>query len=118
MGSRPNTQLSQAGPFRFANVGRQPPLVAPSAPSQSTRMVRIARAVTTRALLGLIRLYQLTLSPLVGGQCRFHPTCSHYAMQALTNQGVFKGSWLALKRLAKCHPFHPGGVDLPPEPNG
>ncbi len=67
------------------------------------------------ALMGLVRLYQLTLSPFVGGQCRFYPTCSNYALQALESHGVLRGSWLALKRLLKCHPFHPGGVDLPPK---
>ena len=67
-------------------------------------------------LMGLVRLYQLTLSPFVGGQCRFHPTCSHYALRALASHGPFRGTWLAVKRLSKCHPFHPGGIDPPPMP--
>lgn len=68
--------------------------------------------------LGLIRLYQLTLSPWIGRQCRFYPTCSHYAAEAIQTYGVLKGSGLAAKRLAKCHPFHSGGVDLVPDPIG
>ena len=61
-----------------------------------------------------IRAYQLTLSPFVGHQCRFHPTCSNYAIAALDGHGPVKGIWLALRRLSKCHPFHPGGFDPPP----
>lgn len=61
----------------------------------------------------LIRFYQLALSPLLGPCCRFYPTCSHYALEALDKHGVFKGLFLILKRLLKCHPWHPGGVDLP-----
>ena len=66
-------------------------------------------------LLALIRLYQLTLSPLLGRQCRFYPTCSHYADEAIRTHGAMRGALLAIKRLGKCHPFHPGGVDLVPE---
>jgi len=63
-------------------------------------------------MIGLIRVYQKYLSPLKGRKtCRFYPTCSQYAIDALTKYGVFKGSWLAIKRLSKCHPFHPGGYD-------
>lgn len=65
---------------------------------------------------GCIRAYQLTLSPFIGHQCRFHPTCSNYALAALDSHGPLKGTWLALCRLAKCHPFHPGGFDPPPAP--
>jgi uncharacterized protein len=62
----------------------------------------------------LIRLYQWTLSPWLGGSCRFYPSCSNYALEAIQNHGALRGSWLALRRLAKCHPFHPGGFDPPP----
>ena len=70
-----------------------------------------------RALfMGVIRLYQLTLSRLLpAGSCRFQPTCSHYAIEALTEYGSFKGSWLALRRLSKCHPWHHGGFDPLPK---
>ena len=55
--------------------------------------------------------YQYTLGPLLGGQCRFHPTCSQYALDALARYGFWRGSGKALVRIAKCHPFHPGGYD-------
>jgi uncharacterized protein len=71
--------------------------------------------VIARALVGLIRLYQLLLSPLLGDVCRFYPSCSRYAATCVERFGVFRGSFLAASRLCRCHPFHPGGVDLPPE---
>ena len=60
---------------------------------------------------GLIRAYQLALSPLLGANCRFSPSCSEYARDSVLRHGVLVGSWLALKRLARCHPWHPGGYD-------
>jgi len=71
--------------------------------------------VLSRALLRLIRLYQLLLSPLFGNVCRFYPSCSRYAATCVERFGVLRGSTLAVARLCRCHPFHPGGVDLPPE---
>lgn len=65
----------------------------------------------------LVRLYQLTLSPFIGNQCRFHPTCSHYAMEALQRHGPWRGSWLAATRLGRCHPLAAGGVDPVPHTN-
>lgn len=65
--------------------------------------------------LGLIRLYQLTLSPLLPPSCRFEPTCSRYGYEAIDRFGFFKGGWLAIKRISRCHPFHPGGYDPVPE---
>ncbi len=66
-------------------------------------------------LLILIRAYQLILSPVIGNNCRFHPTCSDYASAALREHGVVNGLKLTLKRLLRCHPWHPGGVDpVPP----
>jgi len=70
--------------------------------------------VVVRLLIFLIRIYQLTLSRLIGPVCRFHPSCSHYAAECLKLHGALKGSFLTVKRLAKCHPFHPGGYDPPP----
>ncbi len=67
-----------------------------------------------RVVLGLIRLYQATLSHLVFTQCRFTPTCSQYAWEAVARYGAVKGSWLGAKRLARCHPLHPGGFDPVP----
>jgi hypothetical protein len=62
------------------------------------------------------RFYQLFVSPLLPKQCRFHPTCSEYARQAVLRHGVIRGGWLAAKRIAKCGPWHPGGHDPVPEP--
>lgn len=64
--------------------------------------------------LALIRGYQIAISPLLGDHCRFYPSCSHYAYQAIGKYGIFKGGYLAVLRLLKCHPFHPGGVDQVP----
>lgn len=64
--------------------------------------------------LALIKLYQLTLSPLLGARCRYHPTCSAYTGEAIAKYGFFKGSFLGLRRLLRCHPFHAGGIDPVP----
>ena len=63
------------------------------------------------ALMGVIRLYQLCISPFLGHCCRFYPSCSDYALEALAKRGVWRGGWLVVKRLSKCHPWHKGGVD-------
>ena len=62
----------------------------------------------------LIRLYQWTVSPLLGSNCRFHPSCSQYALEAIERFGVLRGVWLAVKRIGRCHPWHPGGYDPVP----
>jgi putative membrane protein insertion efficiency factor len=68
-----------------------------------------------RLLVLPIRLYQLVLSPLLGPRCRFYPSCSAYAVEALTRHGALRGSWLAVRRLGRCHPWNPGGLDpVPP----
>ncbi len=69
-----------------------------------------------RIAVALIRGYQLTLSPYLGRQCRFYPTCSAYAVEAIERHGVTRGGGLALRRLCRCHPLHAGGVDLVPLP--
>jgi putative membrane protein insertion efficiency factor len=63
---------------------------------------------------GLIRVYQRFVSPFLGRHCRFAPSCSEYARLVLLEHGLLRGVWLALLRLAKCHPLHPGGIDPPP----
>ncbi|HBY98184.1 MAG: membrane protein insertion efficiency factor YidD [Ardenticatenaceae bacterium] len=65
-------------------------------------------------LIALIRFYQRFISPLLGQNCRYQPTCSNYALQAIQKYGAAKGSWLAVRRIARCHPFHPGGYDPVP----
>ncbi len=97
-----------------------------SAPDRSPtfpgRAFRLAAALPARALLGLIWLYRRTFSPLLPAVfgpacgCRFFPSCSQYAAEAVRTRGALAGSWLALCRLLKCHPLHPGGFDPVPPP--
>lgn len=66
-------------------------------------------------MLAVIRAYRLLISPLMLPACRFHPTCSQYAIEAIDRFGAGRGGWLALRRILRCHPFHPGGYDpVPP----
>ena len=69
-----------------------------------------------RALIRfLIRAYQLTISPLLGARCRFYPSCSHYALEAIECHGIWRGGWLTVRRVARCHPLCEGGYDpVPP----
>jgi len=64
-----------------------------------------------RALLATIRFYQRFISPIKPPTCRFYPSCSNYTFQAIEKYGALKGTWLGIKRIAKCHPFHKGGFD-------
>jgi len=67
-------------------------------------------------LIGLLRGYQLMVSPMLGPRCRFYPSCSHYAIEALRVHGAARGAWLAARRVGRCHPFNPGGLDpVPPK---
>lgn len=68
-----------------------------------------------RILIGFIKVYRYVLSPFVGQHCRFTPTCSEYATEAIELHGALKGSWLTLRRLSRCHPFHTGGFDPVPD---
>ncbi|MCL2392110.1 MAG: membrane protein insertion efficiency factor YidD [Oscillospiraceae bacterium] len=72
------------------------------------------RDVPKRALIGVIRFYRKNVSPLSAPRCRFTPTCSRYALEAIETYGAGKGTWLALRRILKCHPFHKGGYDPVP----
>jgi putative membrane protein insertion efficiency factor len=69
------------------------------------------------ALLFLIRLYQMTLSRLLGPSCRFEPSCSQYTATCIERFGALRGSWLGIKRIGRCHPLNPGGFDPPPDPD-
>jgi len=77
----------------------------------------ILNAAMKTLLIALIDAYRLLLSPFFGTQCRFLPTCSAYAREAIDVHGALRGSWLTLRRIAKCHPWHPGGIDNVPPRN-
>ncbi len=68
-----------------------------------------------KIVISLVRGYQLLISPLLGNNCRFEPTCSHYMIEAITRFGVIRGSWLGLRRISRCHPWHEGGIDPVPD---
>jgi putative membrane protein insertion efficiency factor len=70
--------------------------------------------VIRRVLLVLLRVYQRLVAPGLPAACRFYPSCSHYAVTAIERHGAARGSWLAARRLLRCHPFHPGGIDPVP----
>ena len=78
-------------------------------------LARYVAAAVQRTLILAITIYQLTLSPFLGRQCRYEPTCSVYAEQALRRFGVLRGGWLAVKRLGRCHPWGGAGYDPVPE---
>ena len=67
-------------------------------------------------LIFFVQLYRWFVSPLLGQNCRFHPSCSSYALEALEHHGAVQGSWLAARRVCRCHPWNPGGYDPVPEP--
>jgi putative membrane protein insertion efficiency factor len=77
------------------------------------RSFQIVLHLPAKTAIGLVRVYQYTLSPLIGRQCRFHPTCSNYMIAAVEKYGALRGTWRGVRRIARCHPWHPGGVDLP-----
>ncbi len=82
--------------------------------SDRTRLLRLAAGPMRAGLIGMIRLYRVTLSGWLGGRCRFYPSCSHYAEDAVRNHGVAKGCALAMWRVLRCNPFGGGGVDQVP----
>jgi putative membrane protein insertion efficiency factor len=78
------------------------------------KLVRIVRRLPRTVLVLLVRGYQVSISPLLPSSCRYFPSCSAYAIQALERHGALKGSWLAARRILRCHPFTPGGYDPVP----
>lgn len=85
-----------------------------SVPAALTAAARFVVRLPALLVIGLLRLYRLLVSPIYGDTCRFYPSCSAYALGAVTEHGVVRGGWLALRRLARCHPWNPGGVDHVP----
>jgi uncharacterized protein len=77
------------------------------------RLAKLLWHLPGTLLIAAARVYQWTLSPLVGRQCRFEPTCSNYFIEAVRQYGAMRGAWRGVKRVGRCHPFHPGGIDLP-----
>lgn len=77
-------------------------------------MYKSIESILCKAIILVIRAYRFLFSPWLGQQCRFHPTCSAYAIEAIQCHGALRGTWLAVKRLACCHPWHEGGVDPVP----
>jgi putative membrane protein insertion efficiency factor len=77
-------------------------------------MLKLFNALLSAVFIGLIKLYQFLLSPILGASCRFTPTCSHYGLQAIQKYGPFKGGWLTLKRIGRCHPWGAHGHDPVP----
>ncbi|MDE1153919.1 MAG: membrane protein insertion efficiency factor YidD [Micavibrio sp.] len=73
------------------------------------------QGIAARLLLGFIRVYQFTLSTVMGKQCRYHPTCSYYTADAVKKFGAARGAWLGARRICRCHPWNPGGYDPVPE---
>lgn len=105
------------------SLGRESGLLYPAGPAAATAARRTPdlrrRILIDRLLIALLRGYKRWLSPLLGPRCRFVPTCSEYAMQAIALHGALRGSWMAARRLGRCHPLHPGGFDpVPPRDHG
>ncbi|MBK7973753.1 MAG: membrane protein insertion efficiency factor YidD [Deltaproteobacteria bacterium] len=88
--------------------------MAPSSRLERDRSASSRGSIARAAAIGLIRAYRLAISPLLGPACRFEPTCSRYAEEAIQRHGAMRGVYLAARRLARCHPFHPGGFDPVP----
>ncbi len=83
------------------------PTERPALPMSWRRLPRLALIVG-------VRVYQIVLSPIFGGACRYYPSCSAYAIEALDKHGAWRGGWMALRRIGRCHPFRPGGFDPVP----
>ncbi len=77
------------------------------------KVLKWIAAIPGLLVIGMVRLYQLLLSPFLGGRCRFHPSCSQYFIEAVQKYGVLSGSWRGVRRIMRCHPLHPGGYDPP-----
>lgn len=88
--------------------------MSPSGLPSLPRTLELAARVPRLVLVLLVRAYQVGISPLLPASCRYYPSCSAYAVEALERHGALRGSWLAARRIARCHPFRPGGYDPVP----
>ncbi len=79
------------------------------------KVIRVLQKLVRMIPIALIRLYQWIFSPLLPPSCRFHPSCSQYALSAYKKFGIWRGTWLTIRRIARCHPWHPGGLDPVPK---
>lgn len=79
------------------------------------RLLRFLVRLPAALVVLLLRVYRFLVSPMYGDTCRFYPSCSAYALEAVDRHGVMRGGWLAVRRLGRCHPWNPGGVDLVPD---
>jgi uncharacterized protein len=86
----------------------------PNKQSTMNRETSTSSPLARSLFLALIRFYQRFISPLMGSNCRYYPTCSHYTYEAIAKYGIQKGGWLGIKRIARCHPWHEGGIDPVP----
>jgi uncharacterized protein len=84
--------------------------------SAGRRLIGLCSSAAARSLIAAIQAYRIALSPFVGHHCRFHPSCSHYAMECIRLHGALRGTLLTMRRLLKCHPWHEGGIDHVPQP--
>ena len=87
---------------------------SPTPLAQTDLLPHAPAARMAHVLIALVRLYQIVLSPFLGGRCRFEPSCSRYTYEAVERYGALKGSWLGIRRILRCHPFHAGGYDPVP----
>ena len=85
-------------------------------PGRSPGGAPVPEAVLRRLLFGLLRVYKLAISPYLGNRCRYFPSCSDYAREAIQYHGAARGTYLAARRICRCHPFSAGGIDLVPPP--
>ena len=79
-------------------------------------MQKTKKSLMTKIFIKFISIYRYCISPILGDCCRFYPSCSCYTQEAIAKYGAIKGTWLGIKRISRCHPFHAGGIDLVPEP--
>lgn len=109
-------ESSQSAPHdRRAHLHAANPAWSPACESSSGAAARRTRTLGSWVLLLLLRMYIVFLSPFLGGACKFYPSCSNYAREAIERHGARRGTLLALKRLLRCHPFTRGGIDLVPD---